>query len=65
MSEKMKNMQLTLSDESIDSFIEQLKTLKKNNNTVIRLGGGKDTPELIIIHKNFKVPKPKEEGLDE
>lgn len=53
----MKNMQLTLGDDNIDSFIEKLKKLKEDNNSVIRIGGGKDIPELIMIHKNFKIPK--------
>ncbi|MBU0536649.1 MAG: hypothetical protein KKE20_06795 [Nanoarchaeota archaeon] len=52
----MKNMQLTLGDDSIDSFIIKLKKLKDDHNTVLRIGGERGEPQLMIVHKNFKVP---------
>ena len=55
----MKNMQLTLSDESIDAFIKKLENLKKMNNMVIRIGG-ENGPELLIVHEKFKVPEVKD-----
>lgn len=53
----MSNMQITLGDESIDSLISQLKKMKQDNNTVIRMDGGKGAPHLVIVHKNLKVPE--------
>ncbi len=56
----MKNMQITLSNESIDKLITQLKKQKEDNDMVIRMGGGPGEPELIFVHTNFKVPEKKE-----
>ncbi|MBD3313525.1 hypothetical protein GF345_03715 [Candidatus Woesearchaeota archaeon] len=58
----MQNMQLTLGDNSIDEFIKKLEGLKKDNNTIIRLGGGNGNPELVIVHKNLKPPKKGEDS---
>lgn len=61
--EEMKNMQLTLADKSIDSFIEELKKLKQDNNRIIRMGGEKGGSELIIIHANFRAPSKEKAKL--
>ena len=60
MSENEKNMQITLGDDNIDRMIEQLKKMKNDNNLIVRLGGDHGGPELLMVHRNFKVSEKEE-----
>ena len=52
MSMEKKNLQLTLNDEKIDEIIRNLEMMKKDNNKLLHIEGGKGKPGIIMMAQN-------------